>query len=383
MADASRRLPKLTVIGVHSATDAYPNTKYTIAGLRERFEVEEINVPMLAGVGGGDRLIRWPLSGIFRALWAHACVLVRAVPRLRSERVYVPYPGVLLMLAWSMLPVMLRPRHIVMDAFISWYDTIVNDRGYLAREGVLACMLRWAERRAFRAADVVVVDTAQNADYYAELLSLPPALFVSIPLATNEVDFSPAPLRRSDGTCRVLFVGTLIPLHGIEVIIEAARMLVHRRDIRFVLVGDGQERSKIASAVDQLENVDWQKEWKDADALAEMIREADICLGIFGTTAKAQRVCPYKIYAYASVGRPVITARTCWLESASKSFGSHPFECVPAGDSQALASAILLLAADESGRKRLADTARRFYVEILSNARALEKLSICLKSAST
>ncbi len=382
MADASRRLPKLTVIGVHSATDAYPNTKYTIAALRERFEVEEINVPMLVGVGGGDRLIRWPLSGIFRALWVHACVLVRALPRLRSERVYVPYPGVLLMLAWSMLPVMLRPRHIVMDAFISWYDTIVNDRGYLAREGVLARMLRWVERRAFRAADVVVVDTAQNADYYAELLSLPPALFVSIPLATNEVDFSPAPLRRSDGVCRVLFVGTLIPLHGIEVIIEAARMLVHRRDIRFVLVGDGQERGKIASAVDQLQNVDWQKEWKDADALAGMIREADICLGIFGTTAKAQRVCPYKIYAYACVGRPVITAQTRWLDSIAESFGDYPFECVPAGDPLALAAAISRLAVDESERKRLASTARSFYTDMLSNRKSLESLSIHLETSS-
>lgn len=367
--------PSLVVMGVHSATEAYPNTKYAIAGLRERFHVTEINAPMFRIGEARGRLAQTFGVNIVRALWAHSKVIVRGLGCICAERMYIPYPAVPLMFLLSFMPSAWRPRRIVIDAFISWYDTVVNDRGYLAQGGVPARLLRWAERRAFAAADVVVVDTQQNAEFYAKTLVLPADKFAVVPLATNEVNYAPASVREVDGFCRVLFVGTLIPLHGIGTIVEAARLLSQRRDIRILVVGNGQERGCIESAIDQLGNIEWHRDWVGAEALSEAVRGSDICLGIFGSGAKTQRVCPYKVYAYASVGRAVITASTRWVDEASLEFGDQPFACVPAGDAKALASAIERLADDPGRRSALAHTSRRFYQAVLCNRLALDRLA--------
>src|SRR5581483_1338993 len=50
----------------------------------------------------------------------------------------------------------------------------------------------------------------------------------------------------SDGILRVLYFGGFIPLHGVPVIVEAARLLASDPRIQFDLVGDGQEAEAIA-----------------------------------------------------------------------------------------------------------------------------------------
>ncbi|MDZ7734145.1 MAG: glycosyltransferase [Acidimicrobiia bacterium] len=76
------------------------------------------------------------------------------------------------------------------------------------------------------------------------------------------------------------------------------------------MIGDGQERAateRIARELDApVEFVDPVPE----DELADHIRQASVCLGIFGTTAKAARVVPNKVYQCLAAARPVITADT-------------------------------------------------------------------------
>lgn len=362
-------LPQLAVIGVHTSSEAYPNTLHSLQGLRHHFDVNEINVPLLPPEGGAMRVGGSLLSKAWKLVSAHARVIAKGLAmRPRPVRAYVPYPAPILLYAWSLVPRGLRPRRIVADAFISLFDTVVNDRGLLRPSDWRARMLWHIERRAYGTADAVVVDTDQNADFYASLFRLPRELFVAIPLATNERDFrlSPPPAHR--GTCNVLFVGTLIPLHGVTTIVDAARLLAERQDIRFTIVGTGQHADILESALRAgATNITWEQEWKTPAQLASFIRQADICLGVFGAGPKAQRVCPYKIYAYASVGRPIITARTSWLEQAAARFGQMPFMGVTAADATALASEIVRLADDETLRGAMASRASEFYGAELAN----------------
>ena len=60
----------------------------------------------------------------------------------------------------------------------------------------------------------------------------------------------------------------------------------------------------------QCANVEWERGWQSAEALAAAIRAADICLGIFGAGDKAQRVWPLKNYSYIAVGRDLISDDT-------------------------------------------------------------------------
>ena len=46
------------------------------------------------------------------------------------------------------------------------------------------------------------------------------------------------------------------------------------------------------------------------ETVKSYIKEATICLGIFGETQKAQLVIPIKVYEALAMGKPVITANT-------------------------------------------------------------------------
>ena len=363
--------PRLLVAGVHQATDAYPNTLYRLRHLKDHFDAHEINEPLWTTPEGGLASVRSPLRALWRALAAHVRLAWRVVTGSRKDIAYVPYPAIGVALVLGLLPRGWRPPRIVLDGFISVYDTIVNDRR-VWKPGDLRSRMLWAlERRAFRVADIVVVDTRQNADFYAQVFRLPSNRFVPIPLATNESVYAPRPYRPTHGPCRVLFMGTLVPLHGIETIARAVRLLADRTDVQFRILGDGHDAAKLQAALEGLTNVVWQRRWHSAKELAEEIAESDICLGIFGATDKTQRVCPYKLYAYAAIGRATITGDTEWLRSAAADKLDAPFYAVPINDPQALADAIGYLAHNPAERGRLARDANTFYEKLLANARSL------------
>ncbi len=362
----------LLIAGVHQSTDAYPNNLYRIRQLRERLGAREVNFPMWATPTGGLKIARSPWRSLWRGWTSHWRVVLTVACAPDSDCVYIPYPAPLV--AWTLTLLPHRSRRMVIDSFISVYDTVVNDRALWPARSLRSRLLFAIERKAFANADRVIVDTQQNANFYARLFNLPAERFLALPLSTNEDDYSPAIYQPTERNCRVIFIGTLVPLHGIDVLAEAARQLSARTDIEFHILGDGACASDLQSRIAHLSNVTWQRRWHTAQELAHEIRKADICLGIFGATAKAQRVCPYKIYSYACVGRAVITGDTEWLKSVKKENGKHPFLGVPVNEPTALAHAIQRLADAPEERRRLASAARSFYAAQLSNEFAMQTL---------
>jgi glycosyltransferase involved in cell wall biosynthesis len=209
------------------------------------------------------------------------------------------------------------------------------------------------------------------------MFNLPATQVLAIPLSTNETEFTPIAHAPPNSVCTVLFVGTLIPLHGIAFILDAISRLAHRQDIGFRLVGDGQESAKIAAAIKPLgSRLVWVQGWQSSAQLAAEIANADICLGIFGEGNKTQRVCPFKLYAYAAMGRATITGDTQWLRESG---AAEAFASVPVGNGLALANRIASLAESPVERAALASASRAFYEKQLSNAVALEQLVDCLR----
>lgn len=372
----------LLVLGVHLKSEAYPNTLYRLRDLEASslFQMDEINAPTWTegtqNRHGFSRLTR----NVWRAAFAHIAVMARYLTTAkRPERVYVPYPGVLVLFLLSCLPARLRPRRVVADVFISLYDTIVLDRRLLNRNGIAARILKWVEKRAYVYADKMVVDTRQNARFICALFGLPEAKAVVAPLSIDEAHFKYAPYRPRPGVCRVLFVGTLIPLHGIGTLLEAARVLSGHSYIQFKLIGDGQDAPLVDAWLRaHATQLAWERTWQPSNRVAEAINQADICLGIFGAGDKTQRVCPFKIYAYAAMGRAIITGKTDWLKETTDRLSYEPFAGVPVNDAAALAAKIAQLAGDPALRTKLAASSYEFYRTHFGNRPALEKLASCL-----
>jgi glycosyltransferase involved in cell wall biosynthesis len=279
-----------------------------------------------------------------------------------------------------MLPRRHHAKHIVADIFISIYDTVVNDRRLLRPNNPLARFLRLVEKRACTFADINIVDTEENAAWLYRELGLPDGKARPVTLSTDELHFRPSPYAPNEGVVRVLFVGTLVSLHGIDVIAEAATLLSKHSNIVFRLIGDGQEACHLEKAIRDsgAKNIAWVRAWESSEQIAQEIERADICLGIFGKTAKAQRVCPLKVYAYSAIGRPIITGQTEWLRRAVSALEHAPFAAVPVGNASALANKIIELANNPTLRLQLADDSRRFYETNLANQIANSQLMKCL-----
>ena len=98
--------------------------------------------------------------------------------------------------------------------------------------------------------DLVLSDTQAHADYYVNELHATREKIRVLPVGFDEDLFSPNSITRDrrEGTCRVLFVGSYLPLHGVDVIVRAAKLLASE-DIEFILIGGGQTFRSVAQFV--------------------------------------------------------------------------------------------------------------------------------------
>ena len=164
------------------------------------------------------------------------------------------------------------------------------------------------------------------------------------------------------GPFQVLYYGTYIPNHGVDVIVEAARQLQNNADIHFELVGDGPEKEKAANLAKGygLKNITF-IEWLDKTELAQKIAACDVCLGAFGDTLQASLTNNNKIYEGFAIRKPVISGDSPALPEAIK-HGEHLYLC-ERGNPQSLADAINILKGNPELRKRLGHSGYHIFHE--------------------
>ncbi len=256
--------------------------------------------------------------------------------------------------AWALARA--RRARLVVDMMISLVDTLGDDRGRAG--GLGRRVLAGADRAALMAADIVLADTAANAEFMVRRFRVARERIVVAPVGAEPRAFPPSPV--PDGPCHALWYGKLSPMHGLDVIVEAAR-IPGTPPIR--LVGEGQLDGWLADQMRRdpprhLTHVPW----VEYDHLRDEMASAGIVLGIFGRSAKAQRVVPNKVFQAMAAGRPIVTADTPGIREVL----THGVDAVlvPAGQPAALAAALIALADDPDARRRLGAAARARYLQV-------------------
>ena len=276
---------------------------------------------------------KWSLGiGVAARIGLAEARLLLGSRRERFDAVIVGYPGHFDLPAAKRLA---RGRPVIFNPLVSLHETLVEDRGRFAAGSAAARVLRRVDRVALRRADLVVADTEQNARHLAELAELPAERLAVCFVGAEERLFRPG--RQPPGTFRALFVGKLIPLHGLETILAAARLAP---EIPFRVVGSGQLDALL---LERPSNVEW-VEWVDYERLPEEIQRAGCALGVFGTSAKAGRVIPNKAFQALACGTPLVTADTPAARELLRDGESALL--VPPGDPEALAAAVRRLAGE-------------------------------------
>jgi len=230
---------------------------------------------------------------------------------------------------------------LILDAFVSAYDTLCFDRKTFSPNSPLGVMTFHLDRLSCHLSDVIIVDTRAQAKYFQHTFQLPEFKFQVVYAGCDDDLFRPLEVSPSE-IPTVLFYGTFLPLHGVDVIIQAAYQLRHEH-LLFKIIGRGQEYEKARSLASKLRvhNVQFLPPVPLED-LPLIINRATICLGgPFGRSNKAQRVITSKTFQCLSAGKPTIVGET----PANKELfthGKNVWMC-PAGDAEALADAIQIL----------------------------------------
>lgn len=287
-----------------------PRTRILREGLREAgAEVEEIHRDIWGGIEDKSQLrgigrivliaLRWLLAQP-RLAW-----LLARTPA--PDLVLVGYPGHLDIFIAAVI-CRLRKIPLVFDVFLSAYDTVCVDRRLLRADGPAGRLLKRFEGASIRRADLAFMDTQAHARRVEALFGLPAGHCDAVWVGVEEGHFPRSPSAPpSDSSTKVLFYGQFIPLHGVPVIVGAARLLSDH-DIEWQLIGKGQDAEMIRTMLEEqpLPKLRW-VEWVPYEDLRNWTAAADLCLGIFGTSEKSACVIPNKVFQVLSAGRPIVT----------------------------------------------------------------------------
>lgn len=302
---------------------------------------------------------------------------LRYLIRPRSDVLILGYNGYFDVVTGKILS-RLKRAPLVFTPVFPLYETLVEDRKYMNRKSLRSKMIHKLDELGTRLADAVIIETQTYLEHYHEEFHVPREKLFRIPLGADEQTFFPRPGDKDPtGPFKVLFYGKFIPLQGIATIVRAAKILESDPSLGFEIIGSGQLSREIHGLAEnlQIKNIDF-IDWVDYSDLPRRIAAADVCLGIFGDTPKANRGIPIKVYEALAMKKPVITgnssaAREVFIDGVN---GLLP----PMADPKALAEAVLRLKNDKKLLRTVAEGGHKLYHEMFSSARLAENLKTLL-----
>jgi len=205
-----------------------------------------------------------------------------------------------------------RGRRFVFDAMMSPYAALSEERKFGSPGCLFAALWRPFERAALLRADAILTDTQSHSDYFQSRFGVPADKIIVVPVGAVEPPASPPQPAPSNGPLRILFYGSFLPLHGIDVVLDAADML---RDLPLsfdFIGGTGKDARKLASRMDGRGVARHShRAWVPFDdLLATEIPGADLCLGgPFGDTPQSRRVVTGKTHQFLASGKASVVGR--------------------------------------------------------------------------
>ena len=267
-------------------------------------EVVRLWTYLAANAGMAKRMINFT-SYLNSAFWAGLFRKRPDVMIATSPQMFCGVAGALLRL-FKRCPFVLEVRDI-------WPESILTVGAM--KKSLMIRGLERIERWMYRRADHIV---AVGPGYQRKLEERGvPRERISI--VTNGVDLSLYQPRPADeawrqrhgiaGKVAVAYIGTVGMAAGLEVVLEAGRLLKERGNtsVQFLVVGDGAEREKLESqrAAMGLDNVRFTGLLPKSE-MPTALASVDVCLVHLRDTALFQTVLPSKIFEAAAMERPIL-----------------------------------------------------------------------------
>jgi glycosyltransferase involved in cell wall biosynthesis len=264
-------------------------------------------------------------------------------------------------------------KKVVYDEFINPVEWFVYEHkifvGPLAFMGYL---LKIAYKIMMKTADVILSDTDSHADYSSKLMSVKRDKYVVVPVGADETLFKPDMAKTTKKPFTVFYYGSMLPLHGIDYVLDAAVAMANRPDIEFHIVG-GKKKTldAVKIAISNGAHIHYEK-WVNYEKLPALFAASDLVLGgPFGNTVQSQFVITGKTYQFLMTARPVVIG----ANQETKLFSDKKNALVVAqANPQAIQDAVVWAYDNPNELRTIAKKGRDLYEKEFSSERIADDL---------
>lgn len=253
-------------------------------------------------------------------------------------------------------------KPVIFDALCSFYEAQIISRNAYKGIPFRKTYARLIDWMANMFADMVLVETEAQRQYFIEKLHVPPrkcaVLFTGVDV--SEFFYDPKVAKKEEFT--VVFRGSLTREAGVPYIVESAQILEDKR-VLFVILGTGEILKELRAQIKavKLKNLVFIDRRLDTKELRELMLSSHVSLGQFGDHERLERTIPHKAFESLAMKIPYITGRAPGIGELLRDGESCLM--VNLADSKDIAKKILALKHNVTLQQTLAEKGYRTYQE--------------------
>jgi glycosyltransferase involved in cell wall biosynthesis len=274
-------------------------------------------------------------------------------------------------------------KPLIYDEFLNPYLWTIEEHGKFGPKNPVSWPVWLYVGFTLRTADAVLSDTELHARYSYENFKIDPGKFTTLYVGTDEELFQVATekkVSKKGESFNVFFYGNFLPLHGIEIIVEAAERLANF-PIKFTIIGGANRKSDMKRFLNVIKSKGLTNvvhlAWVAMEELPKYIDQADLCLGgPFGNTPQAKLVITGKTYQFLAMGKATIVGQV------NEHVGFKDKEnclIVRQGSAEALADAIRWAQAHTKELEAIGTRGKELYLAVFSQEAQVDKLNLVLE----
>jgi glycosyltransferase involved in cell wall biosynthesis len=276
---------------------------------------------------------------------------------------------------------LIRRKPFLLEVRDLWPEFGVS-MGVLKNPVVIA-LARWLEMFLYARATHILVNSPAYKEYMIAK-GVPENKVTYIAYGTDVDMFNPgvdgSSIRAAlgvDDKFVVLYAGALGQANDIDTILRAAERLKDEDEIRFVLFGDGKERTRLNAEAERmkLSNVIFAGV-RAKKEMPQVVASADVCLAILQDIPMFRTTYPNKVFDYMAAGRATVLV----IDGVSRELieSSYGGAYVQPNDDKQLAETILDLSKNVDIVKQMGLNAREYLVEHLDRRDKLNETLVLL-----
>ncbi len=203
-------------------------------------------------------------------------------------------------------------KRLIFDSMMSPSDALRYEKKAGEKGRLVSGIVHRIEKMILKSSDMVITDTELHRELFINDFGVAPEKIRAIPVGAYEKRDDAVASPYNNSGLNVLFYGSFLPLHGMDVILDAAQVLIGQ-PVHFTLIGGkGRTLDLLMNGIKErrLDNITHVK-WVEQHLLfSQYIANADVCLGgPFGATRQAKRVITGKTFQSLCMARTTVVGK--------------------------------------------------------------------------